>query len=174
MNKLITFFALVGVCFCMLTGCAGGVQGISSFQQVSPLKGQNVVLAVSGPKEFDYIVEYATNAMADSLKAVGVEVLVYKAEDKLSLSDENPVVAFAAERQAKFILVKHYSKIGLYNAALDSFEEDDSLYELDSRKQIWRAAITYSSSMPFGYGPALNSSASKTIELLVKDGFLVR
>ncbi|MCF0223414.1 MAG: hypothetical protein HUK20_04030 [Fibrobacter sp.] len=175
MKKLIAFIALMGVCFCMLTGCAGGAQGTSAFQQVSPLKGQKVALMVQSPdKEADYIVDVATENLVDSLKSAGVEVLLYKSSGALSLSDENPVVAFAAENQAKFILIKQFTKIGLYNAAVDKFEASAALYETESKKQIWRAAITYSTSMPFGYGPPMIASVSKTMELLVKDGFLVR
>ena len=110
--------------------------------------------------------------MAATLTKQGVNAVAYvKNEESVALSD-NPVVDFAREKNAKYILVQNFSNVKLLNSALSEFNEELAIIKVEGNTPIWKATIDFQNPMAMGFGPGVKGAVNKTVEMLKTDGFI--
>ena len=166
MKKLV----LLALAALLLCSCAPAIQKMSNFDKVHPLQGKTVVVVSESHKQVADFANQVATTVADSMKVHGVEAKAF-VQDKSSLSlSENPVVDYAKEQNADYLLVQNFTKVNLYNAALDSFEEELVLYSIEEKKPVWKGSVTWNNPMPLGNGPGITAARQATMELLTTDG----
>lgn len=168
MKKLV----LLALAALLLCSCAPTIQKMSNFDKAYPLKGKTVVVVSESHKEVTDFANSVTTSVADTLKVHGVEAKPY-VQEKSSLSlSESPVADFAKEQNADFILVQNFAKVNIYNAALESFDEELVLFSVAEKKPVWKGSINWNTPMPLGNGPGVTAARVTTMELLTADGFV--
>ena len=169
MKKLISVLFVV----LLLAGCSITNIGQSNFEKVYALKGETVVVTASANSTLRDFANKVADMMASSLGGTyGVNAIAFHETDEVTLS-ESPLADFAKQNHAKYILVKTFTKIGLYGNAIDTFDEELALLSLAERKVVWKATIKYEAYNRIGKGHAATGSVNKTMELLQKDGFVL-
>lgn len=156
----------------IFAGCAAKNLGTSNFERVYPLKGETLVIVVKGHDAMNGFLAKTAQIMGQSFSGgYGINALVYTEPTELTLS-ESSLADFARNNRARFILVKTFKSISLYNSAVSSFDEELALFSIMDGKIIWKATIKYDAPMAMGRGHAAKASRDKTIEMLKKDGFI--
>ena len=169
MKKLISVLFVVF----LLAGCSITNIGQSNFEKVYALKGETVVVTASANSTLRDFANKVADMMASSLGGTyGVNAIAFHETDEVTLS-ESPLADFAKQNHAKYILVRKFTKIGLYGNAIDTFDEELALLSLAERKIVWKATIKYEAYNRIGKGHAATGSVNKTMELLQKDGFVL-
>jgi hypothetical protein len=169
MKKLISVLFVVF----LLAGCSITNIGQSNFEKVYALKGETVVVTASANSTLRDFANKVADMMVSSLGGTyGVNAIAFHETDEVTLS-ESPLADFAKQNHAKYILVKTFTKIGLYGNAIDTFDEELALLSLAERKVVWKATIKYEAYNRIGKGHAATGSVNKTMELLQKDGFVL-
>lgn len=168
MKKLL---AILLVAF-FFVGCSITNVGQSNFEKVYALKGETVVVMASANSSLRDFANKVADMMASSLGGTyGVNAIAFHETDEVTLS-ESPLAEFAKQNNAKYVLIKTFTKIGLYGNAIDTFNEELALLSIAERKIVWKATIKYEAYNRIGKGHAANGSINKTAELLQKDGFI--
>lgn len=171
MMKKVILFLLVAVSFAMM-GCAPTAKGSSNFDTAYPLKGESVVIVTSSHKDVINFANKVSTHLAATLTKQGVNAVAYvKNEESVALSD-NPVVDFAREKNAKYILVQNFSNVKLLNSALSEFNEELAIIKVEGNTPIWKATIDFQNPMAMGFGPGVKGAVNKTVEMLKTDGFI--
>lgn len=156
----------------LFEGCSIKNVGQSNFEKVYALKGETVVVMASANSSLRDFANKVADMMASSLGGTyGVNAIAFHETDEVTLS-ESPLAEFAKQNNAKYVLIKTFTKIGLYGNAIDTFNEELALLSIAERKIVWKATIKYEAYNRIGKGHAANGSINKTAELLQKDGFI--
>lgn len=168
MKKILALLSLA----LLIIGCAPAAKSMSNFNQVYPLKGESVVVATNAHKDYIDFANEVSDSVSANLNARSVSAITYKASaNGLELSN-NPVMDFAKENNAKYILSQTFTTLKIYNAALEQYDEEMALYSVEEQKIVWKGTTTWNNPMPMGLGAGIRASKDEVIRLLTTDGFL--
>lgn len=65
-----------------------------------------------------------------------------------------------------------FTTLSIYNAALEKFEEEISLFSVADKKVVWKGSISWSNPMPMGLSAGVTGASDEVVRLLVQDGFV--
>lgn len=168
MKKILALLSLA----LLFVGCAPSAKSMSNFNQVYPLKGETVVVATSAHKDYIDFANEVSDSVTANMSVRSVNAVTYKASaNGLDLSD-NPVLDFAKENNAKYILSQTFTTLKILNAALESYEEEMALISVEEKKVVWKGTTSWSNPMPMGLSAGIRSAKDEVVRLLTTDGFL--